>query len=194
VLARLPASLQADVVRRLVDLEETDPNVIREVEQAVEMWLQKRQPVRRRVAGEAAVSAILKSAGTSARRQILNNLSAHNRGLAHRFADSQPAPQRFTFKQLYKLPIEALAATVHLASRRASVVALTGMESETVDELLNNLNDGEADELSTAMRQLGPIRLSEIDRAHEELAQLASHLHAEGRLPGVDEVHLTAVA
>ncbi len=39
VLAHLPAPLQIDVARRLVHLEETDPDVLREVERGLESWL-----------------------------------------------------------------------------------------------------------------------------------------------------------
>ncbi len=193
VLARLPATLQTDVVRRLVDLEETDPNVVREVEQAVEAWLRKRQPIRRRVAGEAAVSAILNSADTSARRQILNNLAAHDRPLAHRFTPPQPAPKRFSFKQLCNLPVESLAAVVRLSDCRTTTRALAGTNSEIVEELFNRLTSDDAEQLTNSLEHLGPLRLADIDRAQDELAQIASHLHAEGRLPGVDESHLTAV-
>ncbi len=193
VLARLPATLQADVVRRLVDLEETDPRVVREVEQAVEAWLRKRQPIRRRVAGEAAVSAILNSADGSARRQILNNLAVHNRTLAHRFTPPQTPPRRFTFKQLCKLPIEALSAVVRMSDRRSASLALAGAHAEVVDELLDRLSPNEAEQFSHGLAHLGPLRLTDIDRAQEELAELASHLYAEGRLPGVDCAHLTAV-
>jgi flagellar motor switch protein FliG len=193
VLSRLPATLQADVVRRLVDLEETDPNVVREVEQAVETWLKKRQPLRRRIAGEAAVSAILNSAEGSARRQILNNLALHNRPLAHRFTPSQPTPRRFTFKQLCNLPIDALVAVVRLSDERSSMLALAGIAAEVVDELLDRLRPDEAERFSHSLAHLGPMRLADIDRAQESLAELASHLHAEGRLPSVDIAHLTAV-
>jgi flagellar motor switch protein FliG len=193
VLARLPATLQADVVRRLVDLEETDPHVVQEVEQAVEAWLRKRQPLRRRVAGEAAVSAILNSAEGSARRQILNNLALHDRPLAHRFTPPQPTPRRFTFKQLCNLPIDALVAVVRLSDERSSILALAGTAAEVVDGLLDRLRPDEAERISHSLAHLGPMRLADIDRAQESLAELASHLHAEGRLPSVDITHLTAV-
>ena len=51
VLARLPASTQAEVIRRMVDLEETDPQVVRDVERAVEVWLQNQKPQQARGSG-----------------------------------------------------------------------------------------------------------------------------------------------
>ena len=39
VLAGLPGDLQIEVARRLVDLEETDPEILQEVERGLESWL-----------------------------------------------------------------------------------------------------------------------------------------------------------
>ena len=50
------AGLQVEVVRRLVDLEETDPEILREVEEALQSRLSEQVPMqRRRVAGLQAV-------------------------------------------------------------------------------------------------------------------------------------------
>jgi flagellar motor switch protein FliG len=194
VLAQLPALVQADVIRRLMDSEEADPQVVREVENAVEGWLKKRRPIRRRVAGEQTVSAILNSADGSARRQILNNLAVHNRSLAHRLTPPQPPPRRFTFAELCTGPIEALLAVVRAADHETRILALTGTSPDLTDELLDRMQPEEADRVVAALDNLAPLRLSDIDRAQERLAEIASQLHSEGNLPGVNGMHLIAVA
>ena len=194
VLARLPASMQTDVIRRLVDLEETDPHVVRDVEQEVESWLNRRQSPRRRVAGMAAVSAILDASDGSARRQILNNLAAHNRPLAHKLTPPAPPPRRFSFAEVCELSWSALERVIRAADRRCVVLALAGADAEVVHDILEQLRDDEARWLSNRLSHLGPLRLSDIDRAQDDLAELAGQLYAEGRLPGLSDSHLTAVA
>ena len=77
VLARLQPALQNEVVRRLVDLEETDPEILREVEQALQSRLSEQvQMQRRRVAGLAAVAGILQASDGRTGMQILDNLAA----------------------------------------------------------------------------------------------------------------------
>ena len=55
VLARLPENVQVDVIHRLVDLEETDPEILREVEEALRSRLSQQvrdaAPPRGRLAG-----------------------------------------------------------------------------------------------------------------------------------------------
>ena len=194
VLARLPANMQTDVIRRLVDLEETDPQVVRDVERAVQLSLKRRKSPRRRVVGMEAVSAILSASDHSARRQILNNLAVHNRPLAHKLTPPAPPPRRFTFGEVCELPWSALEQVLRAADRRCVVLALAGADAEVVQDILEQLRVDEARWLSQRLSQLGPLRLSEIDRAQDDLAELTGQLYADGRLPGLSDSHLTAVA
>ncbi|HTQ40943.1 MAG TPA: FliG C-terminal domain-containing protein [Pirellulales bacterium] len=194
ILARLPATLQTDVIRRLVDLEETDPHVLRDVERAVESGLRQRQPTRRRMAGMAAVSAILNASEGSARRQILNNLAAHDRPLAHKLTPPPSPPRDFTFEQVCDFPMEAFVRVVRAADRRCAVLALAGAPAEIVEPLLQELRPEEADSISHGLEQLGPLRIIDFDRAQAAIAELAGHLYAQGHLSGLEASHLTATA
>ena len=70
LLAQLPATVQVDVIRRLVDLDKADPRVLREVERGLESWLsQQSRDRQRRAAGLVAVSAILTAATGGTRRE-----------------------------------------------------------------------------------------------------------------------------
>ena len=87
----LAPATQVEVVRRLVDLEETDPEVLREVEHALQSRLAERVPMqRRRVAGASAVSGILRASEQSVGRRILDNLATHDERLAEQFASEAP--------------------------------------------------------------------------------------------------------
>ena len=60
VLARFPPPLQVEVVRRLLDLENADPDTLREVEQALETRLARQFAIERsRTAGPKTVERIL---------------------------------------------------------------------------------------------------------------------------------------
>ncbi len=126
VLARLTPALQADVIRRMVDLEETDPQVVREVERAVEQWLQTQQTQRLPAAGVAAVSAILNSADGVARRQILSNLAVHDRGLAHKFSHQLAGQRRITFAEMCNFETDSLTRVIRAADGETIVLALVG--------------------------------------------------------------------
>ena len=85
VLAALPANLQTETVRRIVELDETSPEILHEVEQQIASLLSHQSHLhRRQSAGLAAMGAILASARGSNRSQILENLAGRDRSLADR--------------------------------------------------------------------------------------------------------------
>src|SRR5205085_12265130 len=72
VLHRLPADLQVAVVQRLTDLDETDPDVVREVERGLASWLSEQlSRSRRRTAGLSAVARILEASNQAGRQTVL---------------------------------------------------------------------------------------------------------------------------
>ena len=122
VLARLQPNLQTEVVRRLVDLEETDPAILQEVEQALESRLSQQVPMqRRRVAGLQAMGGILQASESDVRLQILDNLAAHDRALAERLG-----PPPMEFDDLADLDDATLAEVFRAAEPQWIMPALLG--------------------------------------------------------------------
>ncbi|MEQ8791432.1 MAG: FliG C-terminal domain-containing protein [Pirellulaceae bacterium] len=86
VLKSLPKPMQVEVLRRIVDLEEADPEILREVERQMEAMLSDElRANRRRQAGMVAVGAILAAAGGEGRDALLANLASIDESLATRF-------------------------------------------------------------------------------------------------------------
>ncbi len=91
LLACLPARMQAEVARRLVDLEEADPEVVRDVERGLQSWLEQQdRNQQRRKAGLATLEGILQAADESTQHEILANLGIVDRRLAR----DLPPPRR----------------------------------------------------------------------------------------------------
>jgi len=86
VLIRLNPSLQEVVVRRLVDLDDSDPEMIREVELGLELLLKDKLQSRRRSAGLVAVQSILSAVDGDDRDLLLANLARSDRDLAEKLA------------------------------------------------------------------------------------------------------------
>lgn len=178
VLPRLHPSLQVDVIRRLVDLEETDPEILREVERALESRLsQQVQMQRRRVAGLEAVAGILEASGTQVAGQIINNLAARDPALAERLS-----PPAIEFDDLAELDEPTLAAIFEAAGPELATTALVGAPPELVDRLLRGVAPPEAKALRHKLDHPGPIRLSDVEAARRQLIELARRLAVEGRI------------
>jgi len=183
VLARLHATLQVEVVHRLVDLEETDPEILREVEEALQSRLSQQVPMqRRRVAGMKAVAEILKASGGRLGTRILDNLAAHDQPLAERLS-----PQACQFGDLLRLDDGELSAVFRAAGPELTMTALVGAAPELIDRVLRRLPPSEAENVRRQLDHPGPLRLSDVEAARHEIAQRAQRLALQGSIRSLQD-------
>ncbi len=178
VLARLAPALQVDVVRRLVNLEETEPEILREVERALQSrFSQQVLMQRRRVAGLAAVAGILEASDGRVAVGILNNLASHDPPLAERLG-----PQRLAFEELVELDDLTLATILKTAEPELVMLALVGAPPELLQRILRRLPESEAKSVRHQLDHVGPTRLSDVEEARRRIAEVAQRLAIEGRI------------
>jgi len=178
LLVHLDPALQVDVIRRLIDLEETDPEILREVEQGLQARLAASVPMeRRRVAGLKAVAEIIAASGSPGGNPLLENLFRFDRPLAERLR-----PGRFEFTDLVHADDRTLHRTLQEADPEWILLALIGAPPDWIDRFLSLLPDDLARRLRSELSSPGPIRLSDVDEARRRLAELAHQLALQGRI------------
>jgi flagellar motor switch protein FliG len=135
---------------------------------------------RRRVAGLAAIDGILKAAGSHVAVQILDNLAHYDRALAERFG-----PPPLKFDRLEDLDADALAAVLQAAEPGLVQLALIGAPPALIDRFVAGISPIEADRVRYELDHPGPVRLSDVESARQQLADLARRLSTAGciRLP-----------
>jgi flagellar motor switch protein FliG len=177
VLARLPESVQVEVVHRLVELEETDPEILREVEEALRGRLAEHvQTQRRRVAGLQAVAGILQATDGRTGIRILDNLARGDRMLA-----DQLMPRQMTFDDLADLDAEVLAEVIDEAEPELWLPALLGAAPELVARVLSCLPAADARALGRKLDHPGPIRLRDVEEARRQVARIANRVSYQVR-------------
>jgi flagellar motor switch protein FliG len=169
VLVRFPADLQVEIVRRLVDLEETDPAILREVEKALEIRLSRQvQMQRRRVAGLDAISGILEESASDVSLKILDNISAGDRKLARKLG-----PPSFDFDELEQLDGASLTAVFRAVDSACIMPALLGASPRLIERALGCLPHARSEEIRNQLGNPGPIRLSDVETARGRIAEAA---------------------
>lgn len=178
LLATLEGNLQADVLRRLITLDQADAVTLREVERGLESRMLEQALVERhREAGFDSVARILNAAAPPARRTILANLAVRDRALAARLR-----PRRLEFDDLLRLDDAALATVLSMVDGELTRLALAGAEVALVNRILGRLPAAEARQVRRTIEKLGPTRLSDVEEAQRELARVASDLLLEGKI------------
>jgi flagellar motor switch protein FliG len=177
LLATLPPELQNEVLRRLADLEHTDSQTLREVEQALEVRLVQQFAVeRRRQAGPEAARRILASCEPEMRGQILDALAAEDQELAARLGRRPP----IDFDALVNLDDELLESVLRAAQPGVLTAALLGAPPSLLARIRQCLGPRNAKTLEARLARPDPIRLSDVDEARRRIAALAQQL-SDGR-------------
>lgn len=178
VLVRLEPSTQVEVIRRLVDLEETDPEILHEVERALQSRLAEQvQMQRRRVAGLHAVAGILQRSPEPIGTQILRNLAARDPALADRLT-----PDPVSFDDLQSADSRTWAQIAAAVGPEILQIALLEASPALIQRVLLALRPDEADELCRRLEQPGPMRLSDVEEARRRVADAARRLALHGRI------------
>jgi flagellar motor switch protein FliG len=181
VLGRLSPLVQAEVARRLVDLDPAQPEVIREVERGLENSMAAEVRSReRRQAGLATLEGILQAADDRTQQEILANLDAVDRQLAGKLGAPRRRP--LSFAELQRWDDRALAAVLERADTEIAVLALAGANHDFVERLLAILPRAQARALRYALDHLGPTKLSDLETGQDELAALAEAMQSSGEL------------
>jgi flagellar motor switch protein FliG len=172
VLACLTPALQIEVVRRLVDLENTDPESLREIERALESrWSRQFAMECRRDAGPEAVAKILAACDPRVRGKILDNLASHDRQLAEQLGDRPLA-----FDDIAEFSDAALLAVYRAADPELFLLAFLGAPPALLERLLRRLPKDEAKRLRHTLDHPGPIRLSDVEEARRQIAVVAQKI------------------
>lgn len=190
VLVRMDSAAQIEVIRRLVDLEETEPEILQEVERALQTRLAEQVHMqRRRVAGLRAVAGILRASPQMVGTQIIRNLAHRDPGLAEKLG-----PKPIRFDDLETADNRTWAQIVAAAEPDLLGVALLGASPALIARVLWQLDPLEADRVRMHLEHPGPTRLRDVEEARRQIAQLARELAIEGRVELRPAVHLTAGA
>jgi flagellar motor switch protein FliG len=195
VLAELPSRMQSQVAQRLLVLDETDPDVLREIETAIDQWLERHNfRTQRRGLGAAALCNILQVSDRRTQQNLLSDLSPREQRLIKR----QPGPpriveappqklrpvhrERYCFADLMRFDEHALATTLHRADAEMLILALAAVDPQWITRIERLLPVEAARMLRYGLEHLGPIRLSDVEAAQQQLADLATQLMHEGEL------------
>jgi flagellar motor switch protein FliG len=173
VLSKLPEGMQVDVIHRLVDLEETDPEILRAVEEALQSRLSQQVELqRRRVAGLQAVAGILHATDGRVGMQILDNLASRDSKLAEKLG-----PRSLRFDDLADLDESVIAAVFEEAGPELMLPALFGAAPDLLARFLSAVTPGDARAIRRKLDHPGPIRLSDVEEARRQVAHIASRMN-----------------
>jgi len=178
VMDRLQDKLRPDVLRRMATIESVAPEVLREVGQALSTELKALVAGgMRRVDGKATALEILRRTHPQAQGQVLAEIEKDDAQLA-----GELRGRLFTFADLAHLADRDLQQLLREIDAQRLTVALKGATADIRQKFLQNLSSRAAEMLSDDLAAMGPVKLSSVEAAQQEIAKTAQDLASQGRI------------
>jgi flagellar motor switch protein FliG len=101
---------------------------------------------------------------------------------------------RMSFEEVTLLPPNDLVQVLHAATPEVVLLALSGASDQFYQRVRKLLSPKDAKRLDARMSQTGTLQLRDVDRAQQQLAEIASKLLATGKIGSLVSLTITAVA
>ena len=178
VLAELPPALQAEVALRIATMSETNPDVIRDIEQGLRQKLANVVAHEFSAAGGVdALADILNRAGRSTERNVVGAISDRDQQLAEEIRS-----RLFTFEDLVVLEDRDLQLVLREVDQKELQLALRGVDQVVVEKVLSNMSQRGAEMLREDMEASPPQRKAVVEEAQGKIVAAVRRLEDAGAL------------
>jgi flagellar motor switch protein FliG len=179
VLAGLGRELQADVAHRIAIMDRTSPELIRQIESALERRLSSLGLASdlSAVGGVTPLVEIINRADRGTERLILDGLEERDPALAE-----QVRGQMFMFEDLVGLEDRAIQLVLREVQAADLATALKGVPDAVRTRIMQNMSERAALNLAEEVEMLGPVRVHVVEEAQAGIVRIIRQLEESGQI------------
>lgn len=178
VLAALPQEKQADVARRIAQMDRTSPDVIKDVEDILERKLSSLVTQDFTIVGGVdAIVQILNSVDRSTEKHIMETLEIEDAELAEEIRKKM-----FVFEDILALDDKSIQRVLREVDNNDLGIALKGSGEEVQNVIFNNLSKRLATMIKEEMEYMGPLRLKDVEEAQQKIVNIIRKLEDSGEI------------
>lgn len=178
ILPHLPEELRAEVTVRISDLEQVPPDVIDEVAETLEQEVKSVGSMGgHQLGGIKAVSDILNQMDRATGTSILSKIEETDPKMAEEIRQLM-----FVFDDLVLIDDRGIQEILKEISSDDLAKALKTASEAIKEKIFKNMSERAVEMLNEDIEDMGPIRLSEVEKAQHGVTQIAMKLEEEGRV------------
>ena len=188
VVSSLPPEKQADVARRIAQMDRTSPDVIKQVEKVLERKLSSLVNQDYTIVGGVdAIVSILNSVDRGTEKHIMETLEVEEPELA-----DEIRKKMFVFEDILSLDDRAIQRVLRDVDNSDLALALKGATEEVQNVILNNLSKRLAVMIKEDMEYMGPVRMKDVEEAQQKIVNIIRKLEDSAEIViargGADEI------
>ncbi|MCG3126156.1 MAG: Flagellar motor switch protein FliG [Phycisphaerae bacterium] len=178
ILVGLPPEKQVEVIARVANMDQTSPDVIKEVERGLENRLSGVVSERfQRVGGINAVAEMLNLAGRAAERSIFEGLEQHHPELVDEIRRLM-----FVFEDIIRINDRGIQSILKEVDNEQLSLALKTASEDLKKKIFGNMSERAAALIQEEMQFMGPVRVSDVEAAQQKIVDIVRRLEDAGEI------------
>lgn len=178
ILSGLPMQKQIEVIKRIANMEQTNPEVIREVEKGLESRLASMlTQSMEKAGGVPTVAEILNLADRSTEKSIMEGLEADDPDLVE-----QIRRLMFVFEDILMVNDKGIQAVLKEVENSELALALKTASEELKQKIFGNMSERAASMIKEDMEYMGPVRVSDVESAQQRIVDVVRRLEESGEV------------
>lgn len=179
VLLNIPdEARRGEIVVRIATFKMIPENAVRDLEQLLsEQMLQAGSGHGSSIEGVKIAAEILNQIDTKSEGGIMDTIEKVSPDLALKIQEKM-----FVFADLMGIDQRGIQLIIKELSTDILSVALKGSDEQLKDKFLKNMSERAAEMLKEDMDIRGPVRLSDVEKAQQEIIKVARRLESEGKI------------
>jgi flagellar motor switch protein FliG len=179
VLNGLPKEVQGDVAMRIAEINRVPMEIIDEVDETLQKELAGRadSASTRAIGGVSALADILNEVDRDTEESVLSAIEEQREEMAEEIRQLM-----FVFEDLIKVDDRGMREILKQVETSQLSLALKTASEEMKEKIFGNLSERAAGMLREDMEVMGPVRLTEVEKAQQMIIRVARDLEGEGKI------------
>ncbi len=178
IISALPQDKQADVAKRIAQMDRTSPDVIKEVEGVLEKKVANLVNQDFTIAGGVdSVVDILNTVDRGTEKHIMETLEIDEPELA-----DEIRKKMFVFEDILTLDDRSIQRVLREVDNNELAVALKNANEDVQTAIFNNLSKRLVTMIKEDMEFMGPVRMKDVEEAQQKIVNIIRKLEDSGEI------------
>lgn len=178
VIRLLPDDIRSEVVMRIAFLEDITPEALNDIEDAVKDALKGLgSATKHKMGGVEYVADALNKLDKRTTTDILESISANNADLAESIKQHM-----FVFEDIVKIDDRGIQEILKNVDNAELTLSLKVATDELKNKVFANMSDRAAKMLKEDLEVMGPVKVSDVERAQANILKVVDRLISEGKI------------
>jgi len=177
VLKILPDEVKADIALRIVKIGQVDIDVVNELDKVIKKEISKIGGSTKKFDGIEILANILNAVDGNTEESVLSHIEEDDDSLAEMVRQKM-----FVFEDLLQVENRNFRDILQNVDNQVLIKALKTSSEEIKNKIFSNLSERASEMLKEDMEVMGPVKLSEVEEAQQEIIRTAKRLESEGKI------------